>query len=161
MINCRRIHDRVSFSAAETYSKCDLAYPCGPHLTNRLAIPSPSLSLSRSLAPLLSPFLSRSSFSVPLPHPVYFIRSFSPAPARYSHSFAVPVDLCLLSALFSPLSFSLLSRSTAVLLRRPCPFIPPAFRGASVAKSRLYLVSCKSEQFASLINDSYLEQQPL
>lgn len=148
MINCRRIHDRVSFSVSETYSKCDLAYPWTP--LNQ----SPGDTLSFSL--LLSP----PSFSVLLPHPVYLARSFSPAPARrYSHSFAVPVDLCLHSTLSS------LSLSPRTLYGRPSttplPLRPPAFRGASVAKNRLYLVSCKSEQFASLTNDSNLKQHPL
>lgn len=116
--------------------------------------------LSFALSLSLSHSHSLLSFSVPLPHPVYLVRSFSPAPARrYSHSFAVPVDLRLLSALFS------LSLSSLTLYGRPSttplPLRSPAFRGASVAKSRLYLVSCKSEQFASLTNDSNLRQHPL
>lgn len=159
MINCRRIHDSVSFSAAETYSKCDLAYPCGPHLTNRLAIPSPSLFFSSFF---LSLFLS-----LPLTRTHSYLSPFR-CPTRYiSFALSLPrqrggtlIHLPSLSiSVSSPRSSLFLSPLT--LYGRPSttplPLRPPAFRGVSVAKSRLYLVSCKSEQFASLTNDSNLK----
>lgn len=144
MINCRRIREKISSKRTRNVRVTSLTEPCGPHLTNRPAIILFFLLYRRaSLFLFFSPtrYISRPFFH------------FRVAPVRrYSHSFAIPVDLCRLFTLSIslPLSFSLspllsfflsFSLSLASILRPSFYSAPPIaleFRSASIAKSRLF-----------------------